>query len=179
MSRIGKKPVALPAKVELKIDGQHVTVKGPKGELSREFHPLTTIKVDGGQALVERAGDDRTSRAAHGLSRSLLENMVKGVSEGYARKLEINGVGYKVESIGQFMRFDLGYSHAILYELPEGVKGEADKRGNVTISGIDKELVGKVASTIRGFRPPEPYKGKGIKYAEEVIQRKVGKSGGR
>jgi large subunit ribosomal protein L6 len=181
MSRIGKKPVPVPEKVEIKISGQDLSVKGPKGELSMVVPAGATVTVDGGAAMVGRADDTRENRAKHGLVRSLLANMVEGVSKGFERKLEINGVGYKVEKLGgNFLRFDLGYSHPILYQVPAGVDVETDKRGeNVTLRGVDKEVVGAAAAAIRGFRPPEPYKGKGVKYAEEVIKRKVGKSGGR
>ena len=180
MSRIGKLPVPIPEKVEVTIDGTSVKIKGPKGELTREINPATGLSVEDGHILVSRAGDDKVSRAMHGLTRSLVANMVAGVSEGFERKLEINGVGYKAEMFGRFMRFDLGYSHAIFYELPERVDAEVDKRGNaLTLKSIDKESLGAASAKIRSFRPPEPYKGKGIKYIEEVIVRKVGKSGAR
>ncbi len=179
MSRIGKKPVSIPSKVEVKVTGAEVRVKGPKGELSHVAHPLSTVSVKGGEVLVSRSSEERPDRAAHGLTRSLIANMVVGVSVGFERKLEINGVGYKVEALGRFLRFDLGYSHPILFELPSGVDAEVDKKGNVILRGIDKELVGRAAAKIRSFRPPEPYQGKGIKYIEEVIVRKVGKAGAR
>ncbi len=181
MSRIGKQPVAIPAKVEITIDGQHVKVKGPKGELERSFSKLVELKVEGNELVVTRKNEHRESRSMHGLVRSLTANMITGVSEGFKRVLEINGVGYRAEVLknGRFMRFDLGYSHPIFLELPEGVAAEVDKKNNVTLTSIDKEKIGAAAATIRSFRPPEPYKGKGVKYAEEHITRKVGKSGGR
>lgn len=180
MSRIGKRPVPIPDKVEVKLTGRHVVVKGPKGTLERELHPASIVKIEGNEIVIERGGEGREDRAVHGLTRSLVANMVKGVSEGFKRSLEINGIGYKVESLGSFLRFDLGYSHPILYQVPEGLTAEVEKRGvAVSLSGADKEVLGAAVATIRGFRPPEPYKGKGIKYVEEVIQRKVGKAGGR
>jgi large subunit ribosomal protein L6 len=182
MSRIGKKPVPIPDKVELKLSGQTLTVKGPKGELLRTFPEQVTLKIEGGELLVERKAEDRVSRAMHGMARSMSANMIKGVSDGFTRVLEINGVGYRAERVkaSRFLRFDLGYSHPIFYELPAGVEGEVDtKKNSITLTSIDKELVGSAAAAIRSFRAPEPYKGKGVKYAEEHITRKVGKSGGR
>ncbi len=179
MSRIGKRPVDIPGGVDVKLKGHTLHIKGPKGELERNFHSTISVAVEGTQIVATRHGEDRQSRSLHGLTRSLIFNMVKGVSEGFVRKLEINGVGYKAEQTGQYIRFDLGYSHPIFYELPNGIKAEVDRNNNITLTGVDKEVIGAAAATIRGFRPPEPYKGKGIKYGEEVVVRKVGKSGGR
>ena len=180
MSRIGKLPVPIPDKVEVSVNGLEIKVKGPKGELSRQIDSASQVKVDGGVLTVEDSVKDRRGRAIHGLTRSLVANMVKGVSEGFVRKLQITGVGFKAEILGGYMRFDLGYSHPIFYELPQGVSAEVDRRGGqLTLSGIDKEVLGAAAAKIRSFRPPEPYKGKGIKYEEEVITRKVGKAGAR
>ena len=179
MSRIGKKPVDLPEKVSVTVKNGTLTVKGPKGELSAQLAPLTSVSVEGTVAQVERADDSRQARAGHGLQRALLANMVAGVSAGFVRKLEINGVGYKAEVKKGYMRFDLGYSHPIFYQLPEGISAEVDKKNTVILTGIDRAVLGSAASIIRSFRPPEPYKGKGIKYAEEIIVRKAGKSGAR
>lgn len=179
MSRIGKLPVPIPDKVEVSVKGAQVKVKGPKGELTREINSDSSIELEGGNLQVLRKSDSKESRAMHGLTRSLVANMVQGVSTGFVRKLEINGVGYKAEILGAFLRFDLGYSHPIFFELPQGVSAEVDRRGLVTLSGVDNEALGAAAAKIRSFRPPEPYKGKGIKYAEEVIVRKVGKAGAR
>jgi large subunit ribosomal protein L6 len=180
MSRIGKLPISLPDKVSVTVNGGAVTVKGPKGELSSNLAPLTSVAIEGATATVQRADDSRQARSAHGLQRALLANMVKGVSEGFERRLEINGVGYKAEVKRGFVRFDLGYSHPLFYELPEGVEVEVEKKSStITLRGIDRAAVGSAAAVIRAFRPPEPYKGKGIKYAEEIIRRKAGKSGVR
>jgi large subunit ribosomal protein L6 len=181
MSRIGRLPVPIPDKVEVKVEGRTLKVKGPKGELTREMPGDVTVKIEENTLIVERPDDHRSNRSMHGLVRSLAANMIEGVSAGFTRVLEINGVGYRAERVknSRFLRFDLGYSHPIFYELPNGVEGEVDKKNNVTLTSIDKESIGSAAATIRSFRPPEPYKGKGVKYREEVITRKVGKSGGR
>jgi large subunit ribosomal protein L6 len=179
MSRIGRLPVPIPDKVEISINGAEVKIKGPKGELVREINEHSALAVEDGVLLVSPVSQSGEARALHGLTRSLVANMVTGVSEGYVRVLEINGVGYKAEILGSYMRFDLGFSHPIFFELPVGVAAEVDRRGIVKLTGIDKEILGAAAAKIRSFRPPEPYKGKGIKYAEEVIVRKVGKSGAR
>lgn len=179
MSRIGKLPVVLAAGVTVKADGGQLVVKGPKGELTKKLPPNVSIVIDGDEAKVERADDGATSRAMHGLTRSLLQNMVTGVTTGYEKPLQINGVGYRVQQKGEYLIFTLGYSHLIYYEIPKGLSVNVENPTTFSISGIDKELVGKAAAEVRGFRPPEPYKGKGVKYRDEVIRRKEGKAGGR
>lgn len=179
MSRIGKLPVPVPSGVTVNITGNHVEVKGPKGTLQRELPPEVSVAVEGSEVLVKRGGDDRRSRSMHGLSRTLVNNMVEGVSNGFSRSLDIIGVGYRVEQKKDFLVFALGYSHPIYYEVPKGIEAKLDGATKVTVSGIDRELVGATAAKIRSFRPPEPYKGKGVKYADETIRRKEGKSGGR
>lgn len=179
-SRIGKLPIALPQGVEVHQEGQALKVKGPKGELSMNLPAIIGFESDEKEARLVPLTNDRESRAMHGLSRSLLSNLVVGVTQGYVRELEINGIGYRAEVKGQFLVFQLGYSHPIFFELPDGVSAEVSARDTrVKLTGIDKQLVGLVASKIRSLRKPEPYKGKGIKYAEEVIIRKAGKSAGR
>ena len=176
MSRIGKLPIEIPNGVEVQIDGQTISIKGPKGSLERTLASVVTIEQEGAVLRVIRPDDSKSSRAQQGLIRSLVANMVTGVSDGYRRELEINGVGYRAERLGPFIRFELGYSHPIFYELPEGVDADV-KQTAITLTSIDKELVGQVAAQIRKLRKPEPYKGKGIKYKEEVLLRKVGKAG--
>ncbi len=179
MSRIGKQPVTIPSGIELKIgsDGATVTVKGPIGSLSRTL-PMVKVELEGGVATVTPTGQTREHRSCHGLSRALLNNMVVGCSVGHKRGLEINGTGYKAELQGQKLKLTLGFSHDVLYELPKTVKGEVDKRGmKIDLVCPDKELLGMVAAKIRSFRPPEPYKGKGVKYSDEIIRRKAGKAG--
>lgn len=176
MSRIGKQPIAIPAGVTITVDGNTVTVKGAKGELSQDLLPGITMNVDGDTATVLRNNDEDEQRARHGLIRSLINNMVVGVSQGFEKKLEINGVGYRVALAGTILKMFLGYSHEVEYKLPEGVQAKVEQM-TVTISGIDKQLVGQVAAEIRALKKPEPYKGKGIKYADERIIRKSGKSG--
>lgn len=177
MSRIGKRPIEIPGGVDLKVDGHRVSVKGPKGELTREVSPFVNIQVEDNQVLVTRPNESRDARSHQGLVRSLIANMVEGVSAGYVRELEIHGVGYRVDLHGSFLRFDLGFSHPILFEVPQGVQVEIDRQTKIKLSGFDKELLGEVAAKIRGLRPPEPYKGKGIRYKDERIIRKVGKAG--
>ena len=177
MSRIGKMPVPIPDGVEAKINGQEVEVKGPKGSLKREFHPLVQIENEEGALRVKPLEESKNCRALWGLSRSLLNNMVQGVSVGFTKVLEINGVGYRAEMAGNTLKLSLGFSHPVDFELPGGVSGQVDKNTIVTLTAIDNELLGQTAATIRAFRPPEPYKGKGIKYADETIRRKVGKAG--
>jgi large subunit ribosomal protein L6 len=180
MSRIGKQPIPLPPKVEAKIDGQHVTIKGPKGELEHEVHPFITVKLGDGQLLATRSTDERDHRALHGLTRALLANMVTGVSEGFRKSLWIEGVGYQAELKGKDLFMRLGHSHEVKVEPPENVSFDVpkDDRGRlVHIDGIDKQVVGQVAANIRGLRPPEPYKGKGVRYVGEYIRRKAGKAG--
>lgn len=177
MSRIGKVPIEVPDGVEVNLQGQTLKVSGPKGELTRVFGDYVDIKVDGGELSVHRRDDSRESRGQHGLVRSLVSNMVFGAEKGYRRTLEINGVGYRAETYGNFIRFDLGYSHPIMFELPAAVSVEIDRQTKVTLESADNELLGQVAAKIRALRPPEPYKGKGIRYSDEQIRRKAGKAG--
>ena len=180
MSRIGKLPIVLPAKVEVSIKDDVITVKGPKGELTQKLNPALSIKVEDGHILVERPNDEREMRAQHGLYRSLIHNMVVGVSEGYKKELELVGVGYRATATGQVLELELGYSHAIYLRLPAEVKVEAKTERNknplITLESCDKQLIGQICAKIRTFRKPEPYKGKGIKFVGEVIRRKSGKS---
>jgi large subunit ribosomal protein L6 len=178
MSRIGKAPIPLPDRVEVDIRGNHVTVKGPKGELSRAFDRNMEIVLEEGTLYVRRPTDQRLHRAMHGLTRALLANMVKGVSDGYSKVLEIVGTGYRAELQGEKLVLYLGYSHPIEFQPPEGVSFEVPRGGrSVTINGIDKEVVGELAARIRRQRPPEPYKGKGVRYQGERVRRKAGKAG--
>ena len=178
MSRVGRMPIAIPAGVTVDIaENNNVTVKGPKGELNRTFPSEMEIKIEDGHVVVSRPNDLKRNKAFHGLTRALLNNMVIGVTEGFVKKLEINGVGYKCQMQGEKLVLSLGYSHPVEYVAPEGVKIEAPDQNHINVSGISKEAVGQVAAEIRTFRAPEPYKGKGIKYADEVIRRKVGKTG--
>lgn len=179
MSRIGKLPISVSDKVEVTIDGTTVAVKGPKGELSRDIGDLVSVRVEEGVLVVNRPDESREARSHHGLVRSLLANMVQGVAEGYKRTLVINGVGYRAEQKGAFIQFDLGYSHPIMFELPEGVNCSIERQVRVTLECADNELLGQVAAKIRALRAPEPYKGKGIRYSDEVIVRKAGKSGAK
>ncbi len=178
MSRIGRAPIAVPAGVEVKIeDNNVVTVKGPKGEITRTLHPAMTIEQDAGVLHVKRPNDLKENRALHGLTRSLLHNMVVGVTDGYKKTLDVNGVGYRVAMEGGKLVMNLGYSHQVTVEAPEGITIETPTPNQIVISGYDKQLVGQFAANVREKRPPEPYKGKGIKYSDEVIRRKVGKTG--
>lgn len=179
MSRIGKLPIAIPAGTEIKVggDGASVTVKGPKGQLSRTL-PHVTVAIDGANANVMIVGESREAKSCWGLSRALLNNMVEGCSVGHKRSLIITGTGYKAELGGQSLTLSLGFSHPVVYELPKGVTGEIAERGlRVNLECTDKELLGQVSANIRGFRPPEPYKGKGVRYSDEVVRRKAGKAG--
>ena len=176
MSRIGRKILPLPKGVTLSQKPGLVSVKGPKGELSKAIPTGVSIKTEADKITVLRADDERQNRAKHGLMRAHLANMVKGVTDGWTRELEINGVGYRAEVAGDTMTMALGYSHPVVFKLPKGVSAKVDKN-IVILSGIDKEQLGETASKIRAIRPPEPYKGKGIKYVEETIKRKVGKTG--
>ena len=176
MSRIGKMPIELPKGVSVALEGNEIRVKGPKGELRRSVPPLVDVKVTAEQVTVDRASGDRKGRAMHGLARSLIQNMVTGVSAGFTRELEINGVGYRAEAKPGAINMSLGYSHPLELILPEGVSAKVEKN-RVILSGIDKESLGQTAAVIRSQRGPEPYKGKGIKYVEEQIRRKVGKAG--
>lgn len=178
MSRIGKMPVEIPDKVKVDIDGESITVEGPRGKLTRALSTEVEIALEGNEIVVKRPDDTRTAKSHQGLMRSLVASMVQGVSTGFTRVLEINGVGYRAELKNNFIRFDLGYSHPIMFELPDTVSADV-KQTEVTLNSADKELIGQVAAKIRNLRKPEPYKGKGIKYKEETIRRKVGKAGGK
>ena len=179
MSRIGKKPVSVPKDVTVQVDGNRVTVKGPKGELSRQLHPLVGVSVESGVVTVTRSGDDAQHKALHGLSRTLVANMVEGVSKGYERVLEIQGVGYKAEANAKGLVLTVGLSHTVTYPAPAGIKLGVDSPTVVRISGPSKEMVGQVAAELRAIRPPEPYKGKGIRYQGERVRRKAGKTGAK
>ena len=180
MSRIGKMPVAIPKGVEVKRDGNVLKVKGPKGELSNRIPPGLTVAVDGGEVRISRSSDEPRERAFHGLLRSLVANSVEGVTKGFSKDLEIVGVGYKAEVRGKAIVFSIGYSHPINFPIPEGIAVALDaKAGKLSVSGADRQQVGQTAAEIRKLRIPDPYKAKGIKYANEVIRRKVGKAGGK
>lgn len=177
MSRIGKLPVAIPSGVKVSLNGNEISVQGAKGSLKQLLPERISIAVEADQIVVTRPTDNKQDSALHGLSRSLINNMVIGVSEGFTRVLEINGVGYRAELSGSKLTLSLGFSHPVVYEIPKGIEVEVEKQTRVTIRGIDKQLVGSTAAKIRSFREPEPYKGKGVKYAEERIMRKAGKTG--
>jgi large subunit ribosomal protein L6 len=179
MSRIGKLPVPVPNGVTVAIDGSTVSVKGPKGELSRKFPEGISFAMEDGKLVASRAGDEAQQKALHGLSRALIANMVEGVTRGYQKQLEITGVGYKAENKPYGLLFALGYSHQIEFKAPKGITLKAVQPTQVTIEGADKEVVGQVAAEIRSLRKPEPYKGKGIRYAGEKVRRKAGKAGGK
>ena len=176
MSRIGKQPISIPPKVKVEVKGQQVTVEGPKGKLNWELPRRTSLKVEGGKVVVSRQGDDAQAKALHGLSRALVNNMVRGVSEGFMKKLEIQGVGFKAAVQGQTVNLSLGYSHPVIYALPAQIKVTVEENTKLTIEGPDKKVVGQVAAELRGFYPPEPYKGKGVRYVGEHVQRKEGKT---
>ena len=182
MSRIGKAPIAIPAGVTVKVDGNTVTVKGPKGELTETVNPDITVKVEDGHVVLTRPSDDREHRAMHGLYRALVHNMVVGVSEGYRKEMELVGVGYRANASGQVLDLSLGFSHAIYIKLPAEIKVEAKSERNknplIILESADKQLLGHVCAKIRSLRKPEPYKGKGIKFVGEIIRRKSGKSAG-
>jgi len=178
MSRIGKQPISIPPGVDVAVDGDGVRVKGPMGELKRSVHPKISVKRDGDVLLVMANDESREARSLHGLFGALVSNMVTGVTKGFQRGLEIVGVGYRAEMKGRTAVFSLGYSHPIHFDLPEGIEASIEKN-KILLSGIDKELLGVTAAKIRGLRAPEPYKGKGIKYADEIIRRKVGKAGSK
>ncbi len=179
MSRIGKKPVTIPAGVTAAMEGRALRVKGPKGELVREFHPDLTVAVDGGAITVGRPSDEPRHRALHGLTRTLVANMVEGVATGYQKVLEIQGVGYKAEAGKAGLTLALGFSHQVKYPAPSGITFVVENNTVVKISGASKELVGQVAADLRSIRPPEPYKGKGIRYQGERVRRKAGKTGAK
>lgn len=179
MSRIGRKPIPVPKNVTATIDGQTVKVKGPKGELERRLHPSMAIAMEDGNITVARPSDEPGHRALHGLTRTLVANMVEGVTKGYSKQLEIIGVGYKAEARPYGLQLALGFSHPVEYRAPKGIKLTAPQPTQVIIEGADKELVGQVAAELRSLRPPEPYKGKGIKYQGEQVRRKAGKAGAK
>ncbi|HYE93967.1 MAG TPA: 50S ribosomal protein L6 [Terriglobales bacterium] len=178
MSRIGRKPIPIPDGVKVSIDGNVVRAEGPKGKLTQPLSTGMTAKVDGKVMTIERLDDSRTQRSLHGLTRSLVANMVNGVKDGYERKLEIVGIGYRAQVQGKNIQLALGYSHPVIFPLPEGVTAEIEKQVSLTLKGADKALLGETAAKLRALRKPDPYKGKGIKYADEVIRRKVGKKAG-
>lgn len=177
MSRIGKLPVAIPAGVEISIDGQEVSVKGPKGTLTHTVAEPISVAIDGDQLVVSRPSDDRVARSLHGLTRTLINNMVVGVTQGYSKAMEIVGTGYRVVAKGKDLEFSLGYSHTILVEAPEGISFDVAAPTKFSVNGINKQQVGEIAANIRKLRKPEPYKGKGVRYADEVVRRKAGKAG--
>ncbi|MEK6681035.1 MAG: 50S ribosomal protein L6 [Nitrospirota bacterium] len=177
MSRVGRKPIPIPSGIDVKVEKNSVSIKGPKGQLKQDFHPRIGINVDAGNILVSRSSDDKLDRSLHGLTRSIISNMITGVTKGYEKALEISGVGYRAQVQGRSLMLTLGFSHPVEFKLPEGIDAAVDKQTNITIKGIDKYLVGQVAANIRGLKPPEPYKGKGIKYSDEVVRRKEGKAG--
>ena len=177
MSRIGNKPITVPDGVEVKIDGHKVTVKGPKGTLEKEFHKNISLKLEGNVVEVSRNDNEPFNRGLHGLTRTLINNMIIGVTEGYSKELQINGVGYRVAKQGNNLNLTLGYSHPVIFEAPAGITFDVPNQNTIIVKGIDKEIVGETAAVIRTKRPPEVYRGKGIKYAEEVIRRKEGKTG--
>ena len=180
MSRIGKKPVAIPAGVTVEVAaGNVVTVKGPMGTLTKSMHPDMILNLDGAALTVSRPSDEANHRALHGLTRTLIANMIEGVSKGYSKELDVNGVGFRVEKKGKQLVMRLGFSHEVIMEEIDGITIECPTPNKILVKGIDKQVVGQFAAEVRGKRPPEPYKGKGIKYTTEVIRRKVGKTGGK
>lgn len=179
MSRIGKMPITVPAGVTVTIENNFVTVKGPKGELSRQINKNMKLTLNNGVLTVERPSDEKEDRAMHGLSRTLINNMIIGVTQGFSKTLEINGVGYRAAKQGQNINFTLGFSHPVVKEPPAGITFEVPAPNKIVVSGADKEVVGAVAAEIRTLRPPEPYKGKGIRYEGEFVRRKIGKAGAK
>ena len=179
MSRIGRKPIARPAGVEVKVADNTITVKGPKGTLTQNIHPNMTVAVEGNEILVTRPNDEKENRSLHGLTRSLIANMVEGVTNGFTKELDVNGVGYRVQKQGKDLVMNLGYSHQVIVSEIPGITIEVPNPNKIIIAGADKQLVGQFAAEVREKRPPEPYKGKGIKYTDEVIRRKEGKTGGK
>ena len=179
MSRIGRAPIAVPAGVEVKIDGSHISVKGPKGQLERDIVPSITVEQEGNVLHVKRATDNKLDRSLHGLTRTLIHNMVVGVTDGFQKKLEINGVGYRASKEGKNLVMNLGFSHQVIVPETDDIQIEVPDANHIVIKGIDKQKVGQFAAEVRGKRPPEPYKGKGIKYDYEVIRRKEGKTGAK
>lgn len=178
MSRIGKKPIVIPSGVKVHIEGALIRAEGPKGKLSQPVPAGLKAALDDGKVTIARQGDDRKIRALHGLARALVANMVNGVKDGFEKKLEIVGIGYRAQSQGRNLQLALGYSHPVIFPLPEGITAEIDKQTAITLRGADKALLGETAAQLRALRKPDPYKGKGIKYADEVIRRKVGKKAG-
>jgi len=176
MSRIGKQPIAIPPEVKVEVKGQQIFVEGPKGKLNWQLPHRTSLKVEDGKVVVSREGDDAQAKALHGLSRALINNMVHGVSEGFVKKLEIQGVGFKAAVQGKSVNMILGYSHPINYPIPDQIKVTVDENTKITIEGPDRQVVGQVAAELRAFYPPEPYKGKGVRYADEHVVRKEGKT---
>ncbi len=176
MSRIGKKPVVIPSGVEVKLDGNTITVKGPKGTLTRELAPSMKITSDGKQITVEEPDQSRESESLHGLTRSLIQNMVEGVNKGYSKELNLVGVGYRAKLTGKDLEMTLGFSHPVVVKAPEGITFQCPKNDVIIVSGPDKQVVGQTAAEIRGWRKPEPYKGKGIRYKDEHVRRKLGKA---
>ena len=177
MSRIGNKPITVPEGVEVKIDGQNLTVKGPKGTLTREIHKNMKLNLEGNVLTVVRPNDEPANKSLHGLTRTLVNNMIEGTLHGFERKLEVNGVGYRAQKQGNKLVLTLGYSHPVEMEAPEGITFDVPNANEIIVKGMDKEVVGQTAAVIRTKRPPEVYRGKGIKYADEVIRRKEGKTG--
>ncbi len=177
MSRIGKLPVAVPAGVDIDLRDLLVRVKGPKGELQQPILEHVTVKLDGGQLVVERKSDDKAGRSAHGLTRTLISNMVEGVTKGFRKSLELQGVGYRAAKAGTNLNLSLGYSHPVTFTAPDGITFTVEGTNKIHIDGIDKQKVGQVAAEIRDLRPPEPYKGKGVRYEGEVVRKKMGKAG--
>ncbi len=177
MSRIGNSPIAIPEGVEVNIQGNHVTVKGPKGTLEKDINPIITVSVEEGKVIVKRPNDEENAKSLHGLTRTLINNMVIGVKDEFKKELEINGVGYRVQKQGNDLNLTLGYSHPVIYKAPQGISFDVPNPNSIIVKGIDKELVGQIAAEIRTKRLPEVYRGKGIKYADEVIRRKEGKTG--
>lgn len=177
MSRIGNKPITVPEGVEVKIDGNHISVKGPKGTLEREVHKNISLEMNGNEIKVMRKDDEPANRSLHGLTRTLINNMIIGVTHEYSKELQINGVGYRVQKQGNNLNLTLGYWHPVIFEAPQGITFDVPNPNTIIVKGIDKELVGQTAAEIRTKRPPEVYRGKGIKYADEVIRRKEGKTG--
>ena len=176
MSRIGKKPVVIPAGVEVSLDGNHISVKGPKGQLAIDFNPEISVEIKENEIIVSRPSDDKTHRSLHGLTRTLISNMVTGVTEGYSKTLEVNGVGYRAQKQGKNLVMNLGYSHQVIVPEVDGITVDVPSANQIVVSGADKQLVGQFAAEARAKRPPEPYKGKGIKYSDEHIRRKEGKA---
>lgn len=178
MSRVGKRPIQIPDDIEVEIDGQSLTVEGPKGEVNRSFDKTVDFELEDGVLHVNREDDSRKQRSHQGLVRSRIANMITGVDDGFTRTLEINGIGYRAEIRGEYLHMDLGFSHPVLFEIPDSVEIEVEEQKTVHLTSPDRELLGQVAAKLRHLRPPEPYKGKGIKYEDEKIRRKVGKAAG-